>query len=90
MKLKHPMGRVVDVAADLAPGYIELGWEAVEGEPAGEPGTPSKSWKVDALKVYAEEHGINLGEATKKDDILAAIEAAEAEGEPAGEPENAE
>ncbi|WP_185999959.1 hypothetical protein ACLIMP_22280 [Novosphingobium aerophilum] len=31
---------------------------------------------VPELKVFAETNGIDLGEATKKDDILAAIELA--------------
>ncbi|MFC9786438.1 hypothetical protein [Rhodococcus sp. NPDC127528] len=38
-------------------------------------GGPSDSWKVPELKAYAAEHGIELGEATKKADILAAIAA---------------
>ncbi|WP_280389307.1 Ish1 domain-containing protein [Nocardia wallacei] len=36
-------------------------------------GDPSESWTVAELKAYADEHGIDLGEATKKADILAAI-----------------
>lgn len=42
---------------------------------AGQSDTPDKSWKVAELKAYAEEQGIDLGDATKKDDILAAIDA---------------
>ena len=38
--------------------------------------TPDKAWKVAELKAHADENGIDLGDATKKDDILAAIEAA--------------
>lgn len=37
----------------------------------GRSDTPDKSWKVAELKAYAEEHDIDLGDATKKDDILA-------------------
>jgi len=36
--------------------------------------TPDKSWKVDELKAYAESNSIDLDDATKKDDIVAAIE----------------
>jgi hypothetical protein len=43
-------------------------------EPVEEEGDHS-SLTVAQLKEYAEEHGIDLGGATKKDDILAAIEA---------------
>ncbi|MCH5645158.1 hypothetical protein [Gordonia sp. ABSL49_1] len=39
-------------------------------------GDPNESWKVDELKAYAAEHTIDLGDATKKADILAAIELA--------------
>ena len=47
----------------------------VDFVPVDGSGTPGKSWKVPELKAYAEEQGIDLGDATKKDDILAAIEA---------------
>lgn len=88
MKLQHPQGRVVDVPENIAEGYLSLGWEPADGEPATEITAPSKSWKVDELKAYAAEHGIDLGTASKKDEILAVIEAATSpEEEPAdGEP----
>lgn len=47
--------------------------EAPDEPPQGE---PSESWKADALKAYAAEHGIDLAGATKKADIVAAITAA--------------
>lgn len=36
-------------------------------------GTPSKSWKVDELKAFAETHGLDLGDAKTKDEILEAL-----------------
>lgn len=33
--------------------------------------------KVDELKAYADEHGVDLGEATKKADIIAVLEQAQ-------------
>ncbi|MGW5387200.1 hypothetical protein [Nocardia sp. NPDC003963] len=36
-------------------------------------GEPSESWTVPQLRAYADHHDIDLGEATKKADILAAI-----------------
>jgi len=39
-------------------------------------GDPNESWKVDELKAYAAERSIDLGDATRKADILAAIELA--------------
>lgn len=79
MKLKHAQGRVVDVPENLVDSYTSLGWEPLDGESgetSGTPTAPSKSWKVDELTAYATEHGIDLGGATKKADILAVIEAA--------------
>lgn len=52
-------------------------WGPVDGSPAARPeGAPDASWKVADLKAHAEENGIDLGDATKKDDIVAAITAA--------------
>lgn len=52
---------------------------AVEGEPdqVEVQADPLKKMTVDELKEYAATNGIDLGEATKKADILAAIQAAE-------------
>ncbi|MFC9892116.1 hypothetical protein ACFVMC_00340 [Nocardia sp. NPDC127579] len=55
----------------------------VEPEPEAYPeGEPSDTWKVTELQAYAKAKGIDLGEATKKADILAAITAASRPGEP--------
>ena len=40
------------------------------------PEAPNEKWTVADLKAYAEENGIDLGEATLKADILAAMSAA--------------
>jgi len=37
--------------------------------------------KLDELKAYADEHGIDLGDASKKADVLAAVKAATEEHE---------
>lgn len=50
--------------------------EPVEPEKAPEPVEPvepDESWKNDDIKAYAESHGIDLGEAKTKADMLAAI-----------------
>ena len=44
-----------------------------------EPAKPVGEMTVDELKAYAAEHGIDLTGASKKDDILAAIQAARVE-----------
>jgi len=52
------------------------GWKRF-GAPSVRPeGAPDASWKVADLKAHADENGIDLGDATKKEDIVAAIAAA--------------
>ena len=46
------------------------------GEDEQDDGVDLGSLKVADLKILAEEQGIDLGEATKKEDIIAVIEAA--------------
>ena len=70
------VGHTDDVAA-LA-YFRGAGYEVVEDdEPEVEipEGDPSESWKVDQLKAYAADKGIDLGDATKKADILAVLTA---------------
>lgn len=44
-------------------------------EPAGDPPSDDvEAMKVAELKAFADEHSIDLGDATKKADIIAAIE----------------
>ncbi|MGX1932048.1 Rho termination factor N-terminal domain-containing protein [Microbacterium resistens] len=76
--LTHPVkGRQVTVPDDVADSYISQGW-VVPGSPAlAEQETADISkLKVDELRAYAEEHGIDLGDAKKKADIVSVIEAA--------------
>lgn len=83
--LTHPgKGRQVTVPDDVAESYISQGW-VVPGSPAlaGADSAPSMSWKVDDLKAYAEERAIDIGDSTKKADILAVIEASSEEDEDA-------
>lgn len=81
--LTHPgKGRQVTVPDAIAESYISQGWVAPGSPALAEPDSaPSKSWKVDELKAYAEENAIDLGDATKKADILTAIEAAASDEE---------
>lgn len=44
--------------------------------PAGTPVEPDEKWTVDELRAYAEQHSVDLSEATKKAEILAAIDKA--------------
>jgi hypothetical protein len=66
-------GIIVSVA-DSKVDRFTSGWKtpgAKDAEPKSE--TPDKTWKVDELKAYAAERDIDLGEATKKDDIIAVL-----------------
>lgn len=67
----------VAITDDIAViGYCQGAGYVVEyddAEPQGPQGAPEKSWTVAQLKAWASEHAVDLGEATKKDDILAVI-----------------
>lgn len=60
--------------AEVAEGWV-LDWFNEHGYKVTEknPGNPLDKMKIEDLKAYAAEKGIDLGEATKKDEILAAI-----------------
>ncbi|MEE7714369.1 hypothetical protein V3J85_23995, partial [Bacillus sp. 5001] len=46
------------------------------GEPADVGGVkPDKTWTGPAIRAFAADHGIDLGEASTKADMLAVIEA---------------
>ncbi|MBF6315043.1 hypothetical protein [Nocardia farcinica] len=47
-------------------------------ERGGDSGEPSEAWTIAQLQAYADARDIDLGDATKKADILAAIAAAKA------------
>lgn len=50
-----------------------LGREWVDADKAPRSEKPDATWKVADLKAYAEENVIDLGDAKKKEDLLAAI-----------------
>ena len=66
------------ITGDLAAVAIREKWaEEVGSEPAADDTDPLAGLTTVAqLKAYAEETGIDLGDATKKDDIRAAIQLA--------------
>jgi hypothetical protein len=56
--------------------------EPVAEEPEEGPAddaSPDQSWKNDDIKAWADAHEVDLGDATKKADMLAAIQAADTE-----------
>lgn len=68
----------------IALGYFERRGYGIEKADAPAPvtipdGKPSTDWKADQLKAYAEKHGLEVGSAKSKPELVAAIEKAEAE-----------
>lgn len=81
MRLRNIVTGVVVNVRDDHPIVSDSQWGDVDAKQAVERSdAPDKSWKVADLKAHAEENGIDLGDATKKDDILAVIVAAGASG----------
>ena len=74
-RYRNSVTRVVVNVDDDTAAQLNKDWKPFDGsKPKSD--TPDTSWKVAELKDYADENGIDLGEATKKEDILAAIAAA--------------
>ncbi|QTF81711.1 hypothetical protein SEA_BEEGEE_8 [Gordonia phage BeeGee] len=81
-------GKGVKLAAgDTIPSGVDVGAHLLDdtadedqsdGDDTFPEGAPELSWKGPQLLAYAKEKGIDLGGATKKADMLAAIEAAQA------------
>ena len=69
------------IAQDQLDHLVSIGFiEQADDDPADpDPAKPDGDMTVDELKAYAAEHGIDLTGASKKDDILAAIQAARVE-----------
>ena len=61
---------LIEKVADVAPA------KPADPAPPAPPADPIDAMKVDELKAYAAEKGFDLGGATKKADMIAAIAAA--------------
>ena len=72
-RLKHKSNGVIVNVSDETAKKLGSDWGSADAEPRSE--TPDSTWKVADLKAYADENGIDLADATKKDEILAAINA---------------
>ena len=67
-RLKNAATGVTVQTSDAVAARLSAEWRRVGG---GEPqGAPDESWTVKQLKAYAAERDIDLGDATKKVDIL--------------------
>lgn len=65
-------------AGDHVPKGYTVGDHLIAPDTAGSAvvipeGAPAGDWKVDQLKAYAERESIDLGTATKKDEIVAVL-----------------
>jgi hypothetical protein len=70
-------GSIQEVTDTQAEILIDKKYAAeVKSEKPAKSDTPDDTWTIPDLKKYAEEKKIDLGKATKKDEILAAIAAA--------------
>lgn len=77
-------GYIVPVAVSDYYQKMVRGETEPEEEVAPEPeksSFPDDSWKNDDIKAWAEAHEVDLGNATKKADMLAAIQAADTKEE---------
>jgi hypothetical protein len=83
---------VVVSVSDETAALLGSEWVPVDGSHASASisETPDKSWTNKALTAYAAEHAIDLGDAKKKDDILAAIAAGPDEGSNDGDDEESD
>ena len=78
-KFQNEKTGVVVSVADSKDGRFTAGWKAYDGEApvsAYPEGAPDVAWKAEQLKAYAADKGVDLGGATKKEDLVAAITAA--------------
>lgn len=80
--LTHLKGRSVTVPDEAVDFYTARGWFVAGTEPkstkSADPvvvpdGDPEKAWNHAQLDAYAEREGIDFGDATNKEDKLAAI-----------------
>ena len=73
------------IAQDQLDHLVSIGFieqtddDQTDPDPADDPADDPAEMTVDELKAYAAEHDIDLTGASKKDDILAAIQAAQGE-----------
>lgn len=77
-RLKHSVTGVTVSTSDETAKLLGSEWISADSAPRSE--SPDSTWKVADLKAHASENGIDLGDATKKDEILAAITAASGSG----------
>lgn len=80
VRIRHEDGKEYELDRELARHLIHQGRaeQIITGRQAKQSAVPKPVDKmtVEELKAHAAEHSIDLGEASKKDEILAAVQAA--------------
>ena len=76
---------IVLKAGDTVPAGVTVGSHVAVGQPDTDPDSPFAGMKAAELKAYAEEHGIDLGTATKVAEVRAILEAATAPADGQGD-----
>ncbi len=65
--VQHPSGTIIWRVEDPAP-YVSVGWEDITSK-----STPLEKMTIAQLRDFADERGIDLGDVTKKADIISII-----------------
>lgn len=85
MRLRHKAhGVIANVDDETGERLLGGPWERADAESDDveyPEGAPEEEWTVKQLKAYAADRSIDLGDATKKADMVAAIAAAEESGD---------
>ena len=81
VRIRHEDGKEYELDRGIARHLIHQGRarQIINSDTAPQPQAdpnPVDKMTVAELKAHAAEHSIDLGEATKKDEILAAVQAA--------------
>lgn len=79
VKFINPEGRIVDVPAEEAEQFDAMGWKRADAEKGA---SSYASMKAEELKALIEERKLSP-DSMKKADMVAALEAADAENEQA-------
>lgn len=84
-RLEHVSTGVVVSVADEKVSRLGAEWRPIDDSAPAKSETPDLSWKVAEIREFAEANGIDLGDAKKKDELLAAIADSSVDAESEGE-----
>lgn len=70
-RLRSTVTGAAMTVSDKVAARLGSGW--VDADVIQRSSEPDSTWKVAELRSFAEENGVDLGEAKKKDEVLAVI-----------------